>query len=362
MHFTTEFKPNWVSIPGCTINDVLVERNYSIQFFAKELKKTPDFVNRLISGHEEITKNLARDLTGCLGGSEEFWLSRERLFRAQIEEVNRNQGEPWLKQLPVGDMVKLGWIENVTDKLTECLRFFDVTDVSSWRKKYSKTYQNVSFRTSLTFETDWIATLAWLRKGEIAAELRNCQQWNEDMFIAAIDEIRPLTRKKNPAEFIPLLQNICADCGVALVFARTPKGCRASGVTYFLNEKKALILMSFRYLSDDHFWFTFFHEAGHLILHKSKTPIVELDKGTDPTDNLEQEANSFASEALIPYQLQPELYKLPRNKRNIINFAIKAGISPGIVIGQMQHRGIIDFKYLNSYKRRYDWDQLGVLE
>lgn len=119
-----------------------------------------------------------------------------------------------------------------------------------------------------------------------------------------------------------------------------------------------MLLLSFRYLSDDHFWFTFFHEAGHIVLHKSNAAFIEDNSPDKNYSNEEKEANIFAGEILIPHELQGELSRLRGNKRNIISFAMKAGVSPGIVVGQMQHRGIIDHKYLNSFKRRYDWNDI----
>lgn len=357
MHNNLNFNPNWASVPGNTIKDLLDEKQFSIPAFADKMKCTPEFIGELICGEREITNKIASNLSRYLGATSDFWLSREKMFRNQIHEINSEQADLWLKELPIADMIKFGWIKNVKDKVTECLKFFQVPDISTWRREYASVFQNVSFRTSPSLRADQAATAVWLRRGEIIAKEMDCKEWNEDGFETALKSIRQLTRKKEPKNFLPELINICAEYGVALVIARTPKGCRASGATKFLNEKRALVLLSFRYLSDDHFWFTFFHEAGHVILHKSLTPIIELDAERDLSIE-EKEANIFASEALIPHEMQPELFKLRGNKRNIISFAMKAGVSPGIVIGQMQHRGIIDHKYLNSYKRRYDWDDI----
>ena len=68
--------------------------------------------------------------------------------------------------------------------------------------------------------------------------------------------------------FLPKLQALCAEAGVALVFVRAPRGCRVSGASRLVTPEKAMILVSFRFRSDDQFWFTVFHEIGHLILHQ----------------------------------------------------------------------------------------------
>lgn len=351
-----EFQPNWVSVPGNTIREVIINKNFSIPVLASKMQTTPEFINQLISGQSAITPDVAESLSKYLGASTDFWLKREEQYRNTL--AHNYSPEAWLKELPIKDMVKFGWIKDVADKVTECLNFFDVPDVKTWRIKYSELMQATSFRTSPTFKADQAATAAWLRYGEIAAQKMECKKWDEELFEKVLFEIKSLTRKKNPKDFIPDLLKACSECGVAVVISRTPYGCRASGATKFIDNDKAMLLLSFRYLSDDHFWFTFYHEAGHIMLHKSKAPIIEESSSNKNYSDEEREANLFAGEVLIPHELQSELSRLRGNKRNIINFAMKAGVSPGIVVGQMQHRGIIDHKYLNSYKRRYDWEEI----
>ena len=198
--------------------------------------------------------------------------------------------------------------------------------------------------------------------GEIIGASQKCKNWDKEKFTQNLDKIKELTRIKSPNQFIPKLIEYCTDCGVAIAILPTPKGCRASGATRFLNENKALMMLSFRYLSDDHFWFTFFHEAGHLILHEDKqnTYLENLDRKSNQSEK-ELEANIFAGEALVHYNYHGEMRNLRSNKRRIIKFAMQQGISPGIVIGQMQYHGIVKPEYLNSYKRRYNWEEINAI-
>ena len=171
-----------------------------------------------------------------------------------------------------------------------------------------------------------------------------------------LDDLKALSKIKSPKIFLPKLIKICAECGVAVVVSKTPSGCPASGVVLQLSENKVLMLLSFRYLSDDQFWFTFFHEVGHLIMHRSQQIFIE--EATSQNNEEEKEANIFAGEALIPTPLRFELKTLKKDKKSIVRFALKAGVSPGIVIGQMQHEKIIPYNYLNGYKRRYNWEEI----
>jgi HTH-type transcriptional regulator/antitoxin HigA len=358
MHNTVGFQPNWTSIPGNTINDILRNKKLSLDEFAEMMNSSIESVKELIQGYISITNEIAEKLEKNLGASSEFWLRRESQYREDIIRLKNEQEALWLKNLPINNMIRFGWINNSKDLVLECLNFFNVPDVNTWKNNFNSLIQASSFRSSNHFVSEFGATSVWLRQGEIVGTKIECQDWNENLFEETLIKIRTLTREKDPKKFLPELTRMCAECGVAIAIVRTPEGCRASGATRFVSPQKALLQLSFRYLSDDQFWFTFFHEAGHILLHGNKTVFIEEINGQyDKTDE-ETEANIFAGEALIPYELQSELKTIRGNKRNIINFAMKAGVSPGIVIGQLQHHGFIDYKYLNGYKRRYNWDDI----
>jgi Zn-dependent peptidase ImmA (M78 family) len=109
-------------------------------------------------------------------------------------------------------------------------------------------------------------------------------------------------------------------------------------------------------LSDDHFWFTFFHEIGHLILHGKWSTFVDVEATS--TSDKEIEANTFAAGVLVPGDRHDELVDLRARTENVVRFAISVGVGPGIIVGQLQHLGLIGRHQLNFLKRRYDWDQI----
>lgn len=119
-----------------------------------------------------------------------------------------------------------------------------------------------------------------------------------------------------------------------------------------------MLALSFRYLSDDHFWFSFFHEAGHLVLHDPKDTYV--DGGEADESEREREADAFAASYLIPPEKMEALVRIKPRAKDVIRFSVQLGISPGIVVGQMQHHGLIAPQQLNSLKRRYTRDELRV--
>jgi HTH-type transcriptional regulator / antitoxin HigA len=351
-----DFLPDWVSPPGSTVLDILDERAKSISDFASDMEMSLPDTQKLLNGSSAITMEIATHLSQILGLPAKFWLSRESQFREGIIRLSKN--EEWLEQIPVGDMTKFKWISparTAREKIGASLEFFGVATVSDWWLRYEGASRLTAFRTSTALESTEGAVLAWLRKGEIEADDIHCERWDPEQLKAMLPTIRTLTREKDPNVFIPELQNICAKCGVAVVIERAPSLCRASGATRFLSGEKALLMLSFRFLSDDHFWFTFFHEVGHLLLHDLGATFLEGERLNSEGEALEEEANQFASNLLVPPEHQISMRALPVDGRKVMRFAKELGIAPGIVVGQLQHLDIFTHKQLNNLKTRYRW-------
>jgi HTH-type transcriptional regulator/antitoxin HigA len=356
------FLSDWASPPGDTITELLEELNVGLDDFAEKMQLSKNAAVLLIRGQTELTQERASQLRSILGGSKQFWISREQQYRQAVRRIQDCQaaesGKSWLDEIPTKDLIKFGWINlssNKSNNLTECLRFFEVADVQEWRAAYERAIGRTAFRTSASFDSNPGALAAWLRRSELEAEAIKCQPWNPETFREALDSIRKLTRKRNPKLFLPELISICAASGVAVVVVRTPSGCRASGSTRFMSDTKAILALSFRYLSDDHFWFTFFHEAAHLLLHQHNRLFLEGEPKQNGKE--EEEANHFAANTLIPSSFQSQLLKLSLNAYAVIRFARELGISPGIVVGQLQHAGRFKHNQLNNLKTRFKWEE-----
>ena len=361
------FYPNWASAPGDTIRDVLYERNIPIAEFAESVGCDIENVLGLLQGRVPITLSMARRLSHVLGASVEFWMSRDFHFRQDAIRIHGG-GQEWLRELPLGDMTSFGWLSPAPrpkEELSACLEYFGVTDIPEWHSIYRTIQGMAVFRTSPSFDSRPASVAAWLRQGEIQAESMRCAPWNPDRFHSSLTELRSLTRQKDPATFIPKLQDICKQSGVAVTVVRAPNGCRASGATRFISQDKAILQLSFRHLTDDHFWFTFFHEAGHLLLHEQRNFFsgVFADDGDWIIEGLESvkstkedEADRFATRTLIPEEYEHQITALRAETRSVIKFAASLGISPGIVVGQLQHIDRIEFDQLNGLKRRFLWE------
>ncbi|MCK7597078.1 ImmA/IrrE family metallo-endopeptidase [Microbulbifer sp. CAU 1566] len=362
MNNSIAFQPNWASPPGDTIKDILHEQNIEVSEFARTIEKSVRDATKLLKGNLPIDEELALDLEKIVGGSMEFWINREKQYRNDLLHIanSENEQETWLSKFPTRDMASFGWIPKTRskrEKLKNLLDFFKVSSTQEWENKYKGLILDTAFRTTETFEPVVEATISWLRQGSIVSENSNCAPLCKRKLLSATGKIKTLSREKNPATFLPPLKKILASCGVVLVIAPTPSGCRASGATFSTPNGKAVVMLSFRYLSDDHFWFTLFHEIGHLILHSDRQLFIEEKHISEAV--AETEANQFARNILIPEEYESEFSKLnSRRWREIIRFAKKLQISPGIVVGQLQHAGLLRHDYLNKLKNRYNWKSI----
>jgi HTH-type transcriptional regulator / antitoxin HigA len=166
-----------------------------------------------------------------------------------------------------------------------------------------------------------------------------------------------ITRVRDPGVFVPQLKSQCADAGVAVVLVPAPAGCPVSGAAKWIGSQRGLIVLSLRGMSDDKLWFSFFHEAAHLLKHGKSLTFLDIlgDDGLDP--EAEAEADAFARETLIASaSYQAFIAAKPRpSATSVTRFAAHQGISPGIVVGRLQFDRVIPYSYLNHLKVSYSW-------
>jgi HTH-type transcriptional regulator/antitoxin HigA len=268
----------WASPPGETIQAVMRDRDLTSQAIADATGLTARDFDKLLHGDLSINLAMARALSDCIGATTAFWLTREAQYRDDLDRVH---ADDWSQTLPLKQMSEFGWIAKPTswkERIAICLDYFGVPSVAAWDATYAAQVEGALFRTSHAFEHETNATAVWFRACELQADQVEVKaRFTPDQFERALVEIRALTRQSNPHRFIPALIQGCAAVGVRLAVVRTPKGCTASGATRMYNGRP-LIALSARHLSDDHFWFTFYHEAAHVLTHDLATPFIDTDE------------------------------------------------------------------------------------
>ncbi|NLW86663.1 MAG: ImmA/IrrE family metallo-endopeptidase [Planctomycetes bacterium] len=357
------YEPDYALAPGETLAERLDELDMDQRELAIRLRMSAKCVNQMIRGKAPITHETAIKLERVTGIPSHVWNNLEMNYRsalARLEDHKRlgvDADWEWLKTIPTKELIARHVFEEPSDRnglLNAVLEFFGVANRQAWEAVWNENRAAAAWRKSVCFDSHPGPTATWLRLGELQAQGIRCEPFDKVKFVDALAEIRKLTAA-GPEVFGPKMIELCAQAGVALVFVPEIKGCPASGAARWLTPEKALIQLSLRYKSDDHFWFSFFHEAGH-ILHDPKKSI-SIDEPNQDGGEREMKANRFAADYLIPPAEVASLRQL-RTVADITAFARRIGVAPGIVVGRLQHDGRIRRFQFNNLKVKLVWKTL----
>jgi len=353
------FQPDYAVPPGWILDEMLEARSLSHAEFARRCGRSPKLVSDIVAGRAPVEPEKALQFEKVLGMDAGLWLNIEADYQLHLarkaEAARLERAVAWYRAFPVKDLVQRGCMpkpESEADGVGKLLGFFGVASVDAWSSRFSEAC--VAYRHSPTFKSSEQSLTAWLRMGEVQGEAQECAEFNEPRFKANLKAIRGLT-VKTPAEFLPEMKRLCNESGVAFAVVPCFPKTALSGAARWLTPRKGLIQQSVRHLVNDHFWWTFFHEAAHLLLHSKKDVFVD-EKGRDGTD-IEREADEWAGSFLVP-KPDWERFKAarPRSEAAVTSFARSHGIHPGIVVGMLQHEGVLPWDHLNRLKQKYRWN------
>lgn len=337
--------------PGATIREQLDDRGMSQKEFAARMDMSEKHISKLINGEVQLTPEMAMRLEFVLGISANFWNNLESIYREKLlkikEENSMDQDIELAKELPYNEMAKLGWIpstRNIVEKVVYLRKYFEVVELSLLENMQ---VTRIACRRLAINEKSDLALMAWAQKVKLYARNMATAPIDIKGLIADLPKIRSMTRQK-PDVFASRLKEMLAKRGVALVFVPHLTGSFLHGAT-FIDGGKIVIGLTARGKDADKFWFSLFHELGHIILGH-----IGLPNGTSEMD--EKAANDWAGEVLIRHEeLESFLQRnLAMNPQNICKFAEEQGVAPGIVVGRLQNDGLIKHYMFNELKEHYD--------
>lgn len=349
-----------ISPPGDTLNETLEYIGMQQNELAERMNKNNKNINQIIAGEEAITEKTAMQLEEILGIPASFWLNLENNYRQELVKLNAMekylQEVEWLKRFPIAKMKKFGWLSDTKEKpllIKELLRFFAVSSMKIWEDIYINSTSSVVFKRTLKHANEPEAISVWLRQGERQVnEIENLRMYDEKAFRKLLKDLNPLIQS-HPADLFLQLQAKCAAAGVAVVFTPNLPKAPISGSTRWIKKGVPLIQLSGRYKTKDVFWFTFYHEAAHILLHRKSDIFLENLSGLEEDPNKKAEADRFAERSLITDAQYNRLLKEKNfTKELIINFAEEFQTHPAIIIGRLQHNEIIAHSHLNGLKKK----------
>ena len=352
------FEPDYAVPPGETVLEVMQSLNMTQRDLAARTGLTVQTLHRIFKGQQPITHETANRLELVTSVPAKFWNNLESQYQEQktrIEERKRLAGDVrWLKIIPTKELMERNCIKPVTDDvelLREVLGFYGVSGVDAWKEVWLE--PAVAARRSPCFDSQPGPASAWIRQGELQAQKTVCRPFDKDAFKNALRAIRGLTRE-SPQVFEPEMRRLCAEAGVAVALVREMKKAPWNGATEWLSPDKVMILLSLRGKGEDTFWFSFFHEAGHVLFDNKKDLLINNESTDDPR---EARANDFAANFLIPSEYDHKI-RCFRSRMEVLQLADELGIAPGIVAGRFQYL-TGKWHFFNDLIRKLNWTEGG---
>jgi len=342
-----EFRPNIFPFPGQDLAEKLEELKIGPKEFAVRTGKPEKTITAILKGESSITADMAVSFETVLKIPARFWLNRQKDYDEYKAREKRKQAvteaEQWVSSFPVKQMIKNGWLRETKthqEKTLELFSFFGISNHKAWEDYYCNKTLKVAFSISLKTTKNPHSISAWLRKGELQAAAIDTDLFSAQAFRNILPEIKNIMAEQ-PDDFFSRLQQICRSVGVMLVPTPCLPGAPINGSTRWIKDNP-LIQLSGRYKRNDIFWFTFFHEAAHILLHGKKNVFIEIEKYADQDHAKEDEANEFAVKWTLS---EEEEKKVLENKHLtdavIMKLAEQFNTHPGVIIGRLQHKKII---------------------
>lgn len=335
--------------PGATIKEQLLDRGFSQKEFALRMGMSEKHMSKLINGEVQLTPDVAVRLEMVLGVPAKFWNKLEATYREKLIKANAENkmdaDKELVKKSPYREMSKNGWVpetRDATEKVIYLRKYFEVVNLEIIEDMQ---LSKIACRRLAETEKGNLALLAWAQKAKLEARTIKTSLIDLKTLKKRLPEIRSMT-SMNPADFCPRLIEMLASCGIALVFLPHIGGSFLHGATFYDGDK-IVVGLTVRGKDADKFWFSLFHELGHILLGH-----INQSNGTTIED--ENAADNFAKETLIPTVEFNAFTSLNDfSKASIYSFAQEQNILCGIVVGRLQKEGFINYNRCNDLKTKY---------
>jgi len=344
-----EYYPQEVLHPCDTLNEKLDELKMSRKEFALRTGKPEKTIVAILKGESSITPEMAVMFENITKIPAHFWLNKQARYNEYKARLKRKQdveqAAEWTRSFPYSEMAKSNWVQptrKIEEKTINLFEYFAISSHNAWNKLYMESELKVAAYASLKYTQEPHAISAWLRQGEIQAEQIEVPEYSNRKFKSVLPAIKNIMVKQ-PDNFFQQLQNLCLQAGVKVFYTPKLPKVPVSGSTRWI-KNTPVIQLTARYKQNDRFWFTFFHEAGHILLHGKKYISLEGINFSEADPIKEEEAHKFAEEYIFSKKQEQEVIDaIPLNEDDIISFAEKFSTHPAIIMGRLQHKELIPF-------------------
>lgn len=358
----TGISHDFIIHPGETIGDVLEERGITQAELAARTGVSPAYMSNVIAGKKDISTNLAMGLEYALGVSKSFWLNLQANYDAELLEVNEENTiieEERAAREDLKDIVKYlrqkGMMPANEKKEESILSLRKALQISNIANLKEMVPAGV-FRMAANSAVNPYVLGAWIRLCQIAG---NDKQIITQFDIKRVDnlivEIKQIMLQ-NSMEIQKSLRTVMEKYGIDFSVAKNFRGAPVQGYISQKNEGVYQMVLTIRGSFADIFWFSLFHELGHIVNGDIGKTARFIDDGSDTSK--EAAADLFASDKL----LNPESYAIFLKAGDfsidaIKSYALSQHVMPYIVIGRLQKEKYLDYYCFSDYKLRYKWGE-----
>ena len=352
----TERTPIEVFPPGEFVREELEERGWTQDVLADVLGLSHRLVNEIIKGKRRITPETARALGEAFGTGPVVWMNLQSTYSLSkvmrtddaVRRRSRLHGE-----YPLKAMIKRGWIEasSSIEVLEErILRFFEMQSLDD----ELTAFPHAARKSTSYYEDVTVSQCAWLQRVRVLAKDVSAAPYSKEGFQGALTHLHALLGDVAETCHVP---KVLSEAGVRLVLIEQLPGTRIDGAAFWLDAKSPVIALSLRFDRVDGFWHTLLHDAMHILhgdVEPNSKPIIDIDLisesavAADDRPAAERLADKAAADFLVPEDRLTDFIARVRplySKKKIRGFAASLGVHPGIVVGQLQHRGEIPFSH-----------------
>ncbi len=327
--------------PGYYVKEIVDESGLTQEDFAKRLDTTPKNLSLLVRGEQSLSIDIALKLSRMIGTSVGYWLNLQNAYDSLVAEF-KSEKELDVERNVFASLDYKYFRDNFglpdlprkkDEQIIQVRKFLKVSTLSVFTKRDMA----VSFRSEMNDLTEANTIKANIMVQIAINQALNVEasKFDKEKFKNAVNYALTLTRKHG--EFYPLIREAFREAGVILVILPNLSGSKINGATKKIGNN-VVLMVNDRRMNADTFWFTLFHEIGH---------IMNADYGISfETEAGEQEdvADRYAEDTLIP----PHLYRdfLRENKfdlESIKYFANQIERDPGIVLGRLQNDKKVEY-------------------
>lgn len=337
--------PAEVFPPGDFLREELEEREWSQSEFAEILGRPARVVSEILSGKRAITPETAKGIAAALGTSAHYWLNLESSYQlSKVADTSNDVAKraDLFSRYPVKEMAKRGWIEG--SKNVEVLE----RRLGDFFGKFGAGSTAIAHRAKsngVAIEKQFV----WLVRARALASHVAADKFSVSKLKLAVNSLRDLLESPESTRNVP---TILAKAGVRFVVLEALPGTKIDGACFWLDKNSPVVAMSLRYDRIGSFWHTLFHELDHVAHGEGKRDAIVEE--VDPSwigDPIEKRANETGADNCIPKsELDEFIARLNPyfSKSDIVGFAKRIHVHPGIVVGQLQFMKLVPYSHHRS--------------